>query len=49
MLSHQGEIAAEAGIPDSRFRPLITRQSLSDFSDAELEKIWEVLKTKGRV
>jgi len=48
MLSHTGDIATEAGISDSRVRSLITRQSLSDFSDAELEKIWEVLKTKGR-
>jgi hypothetical protein len=46
MLSHTGDIAAEADIPNSRVRSLIARQSLLDFSDAELQKIWEVIERK---
>jgi hypothetical protein len=46
MLTHIGEITAEAGISDNRVKSLIARQDISGLSDGELEKIWEVVLRK---
>jgi predicted XRE-type DNA-binding protein len=46
--SHPGEIASVVGISDSRMSSLVARQSISDLSDDELEKVWDYVQKHDR-